>query len=92
LVALNIRLRTPWVLGLVGVSGLLRGYSNSGTATADWLSLVGGTTTIFILVTLSTALVVSLRAYWTRIAVRVAGSWIAAIGLLMLGWLARGKG
>ena len=32
------------------------------------------------------ALVVALRAPWTRIAVRVAGSWIAAIGLLLLGW------
>ena len=27
---------------------------------------------------------------WTRIAVRVAGSWVAAIGLLMLGWSLRG--
>jgi hypothetical protein len=28
----------------------------------------------------------SLRIVWMRIAVRVAGSWVAAIGLLMLGW------
>ena len=28
---------------------------------------------------------VSLRFAWTRMAVRVAGSWVAAIGLLMLG-------
>jgi hypothetical protein len=27
---------------------------------------------------------------WPRIAVRVGGSWIAAAGVLMLGWLARG--
>jgi len=33
--------------------------------------------------------VTTLRAGWTRIAVRVAGSWIAAAGLLMIGWLAR---
>jgi len=31
-------------------------------------------------------LVVSLRRPWTRIAVRVTGSWLAAVGLLMLGW------
>jgi len=34
--------------------------------------------------------VVWLRPPWTRIAVRVVGSWIAAIGLLLLGWGLRG--
>jgi hypothetical protein len=33
--------------------------------------------------------VVSLTPPWTRIVVRVIGSWLAAIGLLMLGWAAR---
>jgi hypothetical protein len=32
------------------------------------------------------SLVVALREQWTQVAVRVAGSWIAASGLLMLGW------
>jgi hypothetical protein len=30
-----------------------------------------------------------LRPPWARIAVRVAGSWIVATGLLLLGWAAR---
>jgi urease accessory protein len=34
---------------------------------------------------------VQLRASWARIAVRVVGSWIAASGLLMLGWAGRGR-
>jgi len=38
----------------------------------------------------SPAFVVRLRAEWSRIAVRVARSWIAASGLLLLGWAARG--
>ena len=42
--------------------------------------------TLFVLVALAAGLVVALRTPWTRIAVRVAGSWIAAIGLLLLGW------
>ena len=42
--------------------------------------------TLFVVVALAAALVVALRAPWARIAVRVAGSWIAAIGLLLLGW------
>jgi urease accessory protein len=47
---------------------------------------------VFILVTLLAALVIGLRAYWARVAVRVAGSWIVATGLLTLGWLVRGHG
>lgn len=35
------------------------------------------------------ALVVSIKAFWARIAVRVMGSWIAATGLLMIGWSLR---
>ena len=50
------------------------------------LGLVGIVATLFVLVALAAGLVVALRAPWTRIAVRVAGSWIAAIGLLLLGW------
>ena len=33
--------------------------------------------------------VVAPRATWARVAVRVAGSWIVAIRLLMLGWTVR---
>jgi urease accessory protein len=43
-----------------------------------------------VIVAMGSAFVVSLRVPWTRIAVRVAGSWVAAIGLLMLGWGLRG--
>ena len=34
--------------------------------------------------------VVLLHQQWTRIAVRVVGSWMAAMGLLMLGWFLHG--
>jgi len=47
---------------------------------------------IFVLVALASAFVVSLKRPWTRIAVRVAGSWIFASGLLMLGWMIKGQG
>ena len=33
----------------------------------------------------ATTLALSARAEWLRIAVRVAGSWIAAIGILLIG-------
>jgi len=48
--------------------------------------------TLFVLVALAAALVIALRPAWTRIAVRVTGSWIAAMGLLWLGWSLRGRG
>ena len=52
-------------------------------------ALLGLVCAVFVLVALVAALVVWLRAEWTRIAVRVAGSWIAASGFLLLGWAAR---
>jgi hypothetical protein len=44
---------------------------------------------LFVVVALAAAMVVAIRAPWGRIAVRVAGSWIVAIGLLLLGWTLR---
>jgi hypothetical protein len=46
---------------------------------------------VFVLIVLAAAFVVQLQAHWARLAVRVAGSWIAASGLLMLGWSFRGS-
>jgi len=74
--------------------GLVHGYWNgtgmepSALAVVALVGLVSG---VFVLVVLAAALVVPLQAQWTRIAVRVAGSWIAASGLLMLGWSFRGR-
>jgi len=47
------------------------------------------TCALFVTTTLVAGQVISLRAPWTKIAVRVAGSWIAASGLLMVGWALR---
>jgi urease accessory protein len=73
------------------VLGLLHGFLN-GAVLKDGsgpLGLIGIMTILFVLLTLTSALVVSLKKPWTRMAVRVAGSWIAAIGLLMFGWAMR---
>jgi hypothetical protein len=45
---------------------------------------------LFVLVALAAALVLSLKSLWTRIAVRVAGSWVTAMGILMVGWYFKG--
>ena len=93
LVAAEARLRPEWVIALAVVVGLLHGYLN-GAATSQarlgTLGVVGIVSTLFVVTALAAALVVAIRARWGRIAVRVAGSWIAAIGLLLLGWSLRG--
>lgn len=72
--------------------GLLHGFLN-GEALAPpgpgAPGLLGVAAALFVLVALASALVVSLRPAWARVAVRVAGSWIAATGLLLLGWSLR---
>ena len=55
------------------------------------LALLGVATAVFVLFSLVSGLVVRLEALWARTAVRVAGSWIAAVGLLMLGWAFGGR-
>jgi urease accessory protein len=89
LIALDRRLSPGAVSALAVLVGLLHGALN-GTGIAaegrDALGLVGISATVFVLVAISAAHVLSLRAPWSRLVVRVAGSWITATGLLMLGW------
>jgi hydrogenase/urease accessory protein HupE len=92
LVALNARVRDAGVAALAIVAGVLHGLVNGATmvpADAGALALGGAICAIFFLTATLSAEVTALPAGWPRIVVRVAGSWIAATGLLMLGWLAR---
>ena len=95
LTAVDRRLPQPLVTSLALILGVAHGWLNGAAiaeAGRDGLGLVGIVGATFVLVTLSSALVVAIasRAAAARIAVRVAGSWVAAIGLLMLGWSLRG--
>jgi hydrogenase/urease accessory protein HupE len=91
LVAADLCMPTAAVTVLVIVVGLVHGFLNGAVLRegAVTIGLIGITTIVFVLVTLTSALVVSLGKPWSRIAVRVAGSWVAAMGLLMLGWAMR---
>ncbi|MBW1869889.1 MAG: HupE/UreJ family protein [Deltaproteobacteria bacterium] len=93
LVALDRKLPLMLISGLTFCFGFLHGFLN-GTAIAQvgggFLALFGISVAVFVLTALISALVVSLKAQWARVTVRVAGSWITAIGLLMLGWTYRG--
>jgi hydrogenase/urease accessory protein HupE len=91
LVAADLRLARAWFLVFAAGAGAMHGYVGGATMERfDLLHLFGAALAGFVLVTLVAGLVVGLKARWQELAVRVAGSWIAAIGLLMLGWRARG--
>ena len=79
------------VVGLfVGLFGILHGLLNGSALAAigaGWTSSLGIAVTVGVISLLLSAGVVSLRAAWARIAVRVAGSWVAAVGILMFGWM-----
>lgn len=93
LVALDRKLPLGLIACLSIILGLFHGFCNGSAmseAGGGILALLGITTGVFVVVTISAAFVISLRSTWTRVAVRVAGSWIVAIGLLLLGWSFRG--
>jgi hydrogenase/urease accessory protein HupE len=79
------------VVILVGfVHGILNGVALKEGAGV--LGLIGIMATLFVIVALVSAFTVSLKKPWSRVVVRVAGSSVAAIGMLMFGWLIRGQG
>jgi hydrogenase/urease accessory protein HupE len=87
----KLSLRVMTVLAVL--LGLVHGYLNGtgmGQSGFAVVAVVGLASAVFVLIALAAAFVIQLRAHWARIAVRVAGSWIAASGLLMLGWSFRG--
>ena len=92
LVAADRKLPISVVPGSVIVLGLVHGVQNGAglaATNAGMTGALGVACTIFVTAALLSGAVVSLRKPWMRIVVRVAGSWIAAIGLLMLGWSVR---
>ena len=95
LLALDLKLSLRGVSALAACTGAYHGLLNGsgfGWSASMLGALVGLTAAVFALTALASALVVAIRPSWGRIAVRVAGSWIAASGLLWLGWAARSPG
>lgn len=92
LTAADRKLAPAVVTALAVALGMVHGWLNGAAialAGREATGLAGIAGAVFLIVALLSALVVWLRQPWTRIAVRVAGSWIAAIGLLLLGWTLR---
>lgn len=94
LVIVDAKLSLSVMTALAALLGFVHGYLNGtgmGQSAFAVVAVLGLTSGVFVLIVLAAALVVQLRAHWARLAVRVAGSWIAASGLLMLGWSFRGS-
>lgn len=89
LVAADVRIPQNALFGIVCIFGLFHGFLNGAAmdeARLGALGLLGIVSTLFVFIALIASFVVPIRIPWMRIAVRVLGSWIVAIGLLMLGW------
>jgi urease accessory protein len=92
LLAADAKLSLRMTTALAALLGLYHGYLNGtglGLNLTSATVLLGLIFCAFVLIALAAAFVVQLKADWTRIAVRVAGSWIFASGLLLLGWAVR---
>ena len=72
--------------------GILNGSELPKQSLSSQISAAGVAAALFVAVSLLAGQAASIRVLWVRVAVRVAGSWIVAIGLLMLGWAMRVPG
>ncbi len=89
LVAADARLPRNVTTALSVLLGVFLGYANGaamGGGGPGLRGVLGVAVAVFVLTTLVTATVVSFQEGWLRIVWRVLGSWIAASGLLLLGW------
>ena len=92
LVVFDAKVSLRALTALCALLGLVHGYLNGtgvGFSLPGTAAALGLAAAVFVVVVLVAAFAVQLRAHWARVAVRVAGSWIAASGLLMLGWALR---
>lgn len=87
LLASDWKLPIKIVIAITACFGLLLGFLNGiAMPQGSILEMIGSATAAFLVAVLSAALAVALNHGWTRIAIRVAGSWLTALGLLALGW------
>lgn len=92
LVLLDRRVSRTVVVAIAIAVGIAQGLGAALSVrgqTAGWVWLAGSLTSLIVVATLLAALIVALRAPWTRIAVRAVGSWLVAASVLMLGWALR---
>ncbi|MDD2762545.1 MAG: HupE/UreJ family protein [Opitutaceae bacterium] len=77
--------------GMAILVGVLHGWADGASmvGASRPAMLLGAATAIFSLIALLASFSVSLRRPWVLVAIRVAGSWTAAFGILLIGWSLR---
>jgi len=90
LVTIQWKIPVGWLLILAGFIGLTQGLANgssleNGIKVLNYVS--GVSMTGIIIFTLFSGLALSFLKYWQKIAIRVLGSWIAAMGIIYLPFL-----
>jgi len=91
LVAADLKAIRNFVVIIAGVLGFLQGYLDGvsfGATNGTTLTLLGASAVAFVIVALGSGLAVGVQG-WRRVVVRVAGSWMAAVGILLAGWTIR---
>jgi urease accessory protein len=93
LIAADVQLPPAAVAILAALYGLLQGLQNGSALAsigADMTALFGIVMTSLVIALLIAAAVILIRAPWARILIRVGGSWLVAVGVMMLAWLFAG--
>ncbi len=81
------------VAAVVALLAAAHGYADGSTipsGSSGLLMVLGMSLAVFVIFALVSASLIPLQSHLARIAMRVSGSWIAASGLLLLGWTLRG--
>lgn len=86
--------KTPLAVCIIAavLLGIVRGLADLLGATLDAqtvLTLAGMTASVFVVFALAASLTLPLERLWLIVAARVGGSWLAALGLLLAGWILR---
>jgi hypothetical protein len=77
---------------LAAALGAVRGADDLGgvaQSLAHLLSLFGMCASMFVVFALAASVTLPLQRAWMIVAARVSGSWLAALGLLLTGWIIR---
>jgi hypothetical protein len=92
LLASNLDLAPVTCTAVAALLGLVRGAADLEGATATGaaiLTLLGMSLSVCVVFALAASVTLPLRRFWMIVAARVSGSWLAAVGLLLAGWIMR---
>jgi hypothetical protein len=92
LLAANVELAPRWIAIAAAALGLVRGLADLAGVEASLPhagALLGMAACVFALFAVAASVTLPLKRLWMIVAVRVSGSWLAATGLLLAGWIWR---